>query len=97
MASDLIFHHVFHGSLSISEMHKERRPYHKNCSCGLHNLGDAPHVVCLHHMRVACPKRQSGNNGSLSIEGFSCSPHQPVGSSNHGKTKDHVFNFTIRR
>lgn len=64
------FKHVFDGTLSISEMQKERRPYHKQCSCGLHNLSDGPPVVCLGHVRIAYVKRVSGNRASLSVKGL---------------------------
>ncbi|KVH88695.1 hypothetical protein Ccrd_026052 [Cynara cardunculus var. scolymus] len=32
-AAGMMFHCVFEGSLSMSEMDKEQRPYHKNCNC----------------------------------------------------------------
>ncbi|KAK7265146.1 hypothetical protein RJT34_32762 [Clitoria ternatea] len=40
---------VFEGSISLHDMEIERRPYHKNCGCALHNLSD----ICS----KACPKK----------------------------------------
>ncbi|KAL4571417.1 hypothetical protein LXL04_018176 [Taraxacum kok-saghyz] len=58
---------VFEGSLSVSEVDKERRPYHKNCSCALHKPEDETPKACFHHTRISFAKKPSWSiNCSLS-------------------------------
>ncbi|KAI3781992.1 hypothetical protein L2E82_12022 [Cichorium intybus] len=45
-AAAIMLHCVFEGSLSMSEIDKERRPYHKNCSCALHRPKDETPTTC---------------------------------------------------
>ncbi|KAI3781989.1 hypothetical protein L2E82_12018 [Cichorium intybus] len=45
-AAAIMLHCVFEGSLSMSEIDKERRPYHKNCSCALHSPKDETPTTC---------------------------------------------------
>ena len=49
----------FEGSLSMSEMDKHRRLYHKNCSCALHRPKDETPKACNHHTRISYTKNQS--------------------------------------
>ena len=66
-AAGMMLHCVFEGSLSMSEVDKERRPYHKNCGCALHTLKDETPRTCFHHTRISYPKKASWNiNCSLS-------------------------------
>ncbi|GJZ07017.1 hypothetical protein Tco_0540810 [Tanacetum coccineum] len=58
-------HIVFEGSLSMSEIDKERRPYHKDCSCALHRLKDETPKACVHHTRISYAKKSSLNKCSL--------------------------------
>lgn len=58
-------HIVFEGSLSMSEIDKERRPYHKDCSCALHRLKDETPKACFHHTRISYAKKSSLNKCSL--------------------------------
>ncbi|KAK2646734.1 hypothetical protein Ddye_021929 [Dipteronia dyeriana] len=37
-AAEMVLGCVFNGSLSIHELNIDRRPYHKNCSCALHDV-----------------------------------------------------------
>ncbi|XVF34484.1 hypothetical protein REPUB_Repub18cG0062700 [Reevesia pubescens] len=37
-AAEMMLRCVLEGSLVIQEIEVERRPYHRNCSCALHNL-----------------------------------------------------------
>ncbi|RDX90146.1 hypothetical protein CR513_28026, partial [Mucuna pruriens] len=41
-ACQMMLRCVFEGSISLHDMEIERRPYHKNCGCELHNLN----VIC---------------------------------------------------
>ncbi|GAA0164450.1 hypothetical protein LIER_43683 [Lithospermum erythrorhizon] len=50
---ELLFQCVFVGSLSIKDTDKERRPYHKNCSCALHTL---QYNICFSHRRLSAHK-----------------------------------------
>ncbi|KAI3513836.1 hypothetical protein L1887_12033 [Cichorium endivia] len=52
-AAAMMLHCVFEGSLSMSEIDKERRPYHKNCSCALHRPKDETPTTCFHHTRIS--------------------------------------------
>ncbi|GAA0164202.1 hypothetical protein LIER_39739 [Lithospermum erythrorhizon] len=54
-AAEVLFQCVFHGSLSIKDVNKERRPYHKNCSCALHN--EQP-TICSAHPRLSLPTKK---------------------------------------
>ncbi|KAL0451756.1 UNVERIFIED_CONTAM: hypothetical protein Slati_1153700 [Sesamum latifolium] len=65
--ADDIFLQCFHGSLSMNQTEKERRPYHRNCSCKLHKSKDANSRVCLHHKNVKVMKK-SWYKCSLSLE-----------------------------
>ncbi|GAA0163692.1 hypothetical protein Leryth_011024 [Lithospermum erythrorhizon] len=38
--ASVLFQCVFHGSISISDMEIERRPYHRYCSCAFHQPKD---------------------------------------------------------
>ncbi|KAI3694840.1 hypothetical protein L1987_77821 [Smallanthus sonchifolius] len=63
---------VFEGSLSMSEMDKQRRPYHKNCSCALHRPKDEIPKPCFHHTRISYSNTPSWNKYSLATTAF---PH----------------------
>ncbi|KAK1434664.1 hypothetical protein QVD17_00413 [Tagetes erecta] len=62
---------VFEGSLSMSEMDKQRRPYHKNCSCALHMLKDKTPKPCFHNTRISYSKKPSWNKCSLATTALS--------------------------
>ncbi|PPR98374.1 hypothetical protein GOBAR_AA22298 [Gossypium barbadense] len=38
MSAEIMFRCVFEGSISMQDCLIKRRPYHRNCQCGLHNL-----------------------------------------------------------
>ncbi|KAE8705906.1 putative peptidyl-prolyl cis-trans isomerase [Hibiscus syriacus] len=50
---------VLAGSLVMREMEVERRPYHKNCSCALHNLKGTCTSGCS---RVSFSKKKTWRN-----------------------------------
>ncbi|KAL4571412.1 hypothetical protein LXL04_018171 [Taraxacum kok-saghyz] len=60
-AAVMMVHCVFEGSLLMSEVDKERRPYLKNCSCALHTPKDETPRTCFHHTRISYAKKPSWN------------------------------------
>ncbi|KAI3694839.1 hypothetical protein L1987_77820 [Smallanthus sonchifolius] len=46
-AARMLQYCVFEGSLSMSEMDKQCRPYHKNCSCALHRPKDTFNIPLM--------------------------------------------------
>ncbi|KAI3513841.1 hypothetical protein L1887_12038 [Cichorium endivia] len=64
-AAAIMLHCVFEGSLSMTEIDKERRPYHKNCSFALHRPKDETPTTCFHHTRISYVKKPSWNNCAL--------------------------------
>ncbi|KAL4571413.1 hypothetical protein LXL04_018172 [Taraxacum kok-saghyz] len=60
-AASMMFHCVVEGSLSMSEVDKERRPYNKNCSCALHRPEDETPRTCFHHTTISYAKKPSWN------------------------------------
>ncbi|KVH88696.1 hypothetical protein Ccrd_026051 [Cynara cardunculus var. scolymus] len=72
-AAGMMFHCVFEGSLSMSEMDKEQRPYHKNCNCALHKAKDETPRACVHHGKISYSKKRSWNKCSLTKTTFSSS------------------------
>ncbi|OIT33328.1 PREDICTED: uncharacterized protein LOC109242703 [Nicotiana attenuata] len=67
VAAEIMLQCVFDGSLSMSDMDKERRPYHKNCSCALHKQKGEQPTTCVHSRNITCPKRQIQKDMSMSI------------------------------
>lgn len=63
-ATEMIYHCILEGSLSVSEVAKDWRPYHRNCSCALHKQKEVSSILCFQHKRISFKKR-------LSITGFS--------------------------
>ncbi|KAG6676715.1 hypothetical protein I3842_15G165300 [Carya illinoinensis] len=58
---------VFDGCLSMQDMGKERRPYHRNCSCALHKLKVGSSNACSHQRNISFPKKHSWTDCSLSL------------------------------
>ncbi|KAF7806486.1 hypothetical protein G2W53_038647 [Senna tora] len=59
---------VFNGSISIQDMEVQRRPYHKNCGCALHNLKGICPNSCPSQGQVSFPKATSWTtHASISI------------------------------
>ncbi|KAJ9548543.1 hypothetical protein OSB04_021086 [Centaurea solstitialis] len=78
-AARMTFQCVFEGSLSMSEMDKERRPYHKDCNCVLHKPEDETPRACTRHRRISYSMKPSWNKCSLTKTTFS----SPAQSSSH--------------
>ncbi|MCD7472569.1 hypothetical protein HAX54_013840 [Datura stramonium] len=66
-AAAMMLRCVFDGSLSMSDMDIERRPYHKNCSCALHKQKGKNTSTCVHSRNISFPKRKNCKDMTLSI------------------------------
>ncbi|TKY73063.1 Cyclophilin peptidyl-prolyl cis-trans isomerase family protein isoform 1 [Spatholobus suberectus] len=58
-ASHMMLQCLFGGTISMNDMEVERRPYHKNCGCALHNLKDICSNVGHKQRHVSFPKKMS--------------------------------------
>ncbi|KAL3824573.1 hypothetical protein ACJIZ3_020602 [Penstemon smallii] len=66
-AADIMFRCVFDGSLSMSDMTIERRPYHRNCKCAMHKLKGKCSHAGSQQRNVSFKKREFSNNCSFSL------------------------------
>ncbi|KAL5547674.1 hypothetical protein UlMin_002905 [Ulmus minor] len=92
-AAEMMFRCVFEGSISMHDMEIERRPYHKNCGCALHNLKGVGSDVCPHQRKISFPKKQTWSECSMSMASTSTfsshnSPLTKFVSSHNGEDKD---------
>ncbi|XVE98481.1 hypothetical protein REPUB_Repub03eG0110200 [Reevesia pubescens] len=56
------------GSLSMYDIEVERRPYHRNCGCALHNLKGVCSSACSRTVsNISFPKKQAWSDCSFSI------------------------------
>ncbi|KAL3629640.1 hypothetical protein CASFOL_026862 [Castilleja foliolosa] len=63
---------LFEGCISGGDMGVQRRPYHKNCGCALHDSrGNCPHQ---RNKNVSYPIRRSWSEGCLAMMGGQSSP-----------------------
>ncbi|KAK7304759.1 hypothetical protein VNO77_42646 [Canavalia gladiata] len=58
-ASHFMIQRVFDGTLSTKDKVVERRPYHKNCGCALHNLKGICSNNGCHQRYFSFPKKTS--------------------------------------
>ncbi|XLR51589.1 hypothetical protein S83_002261 [Arachis hypogaea] len=64
----MMFGGVYEGSMSMQDTDVERRPYHKNCGCALHNSNSEKGVcfnACPHQRCISFNKKISWNHCSL--------------------------------
>ncbi|KAJ1385894.1 hypothetical protein SESBI_41298 [Sesbania bispinosa] len=64
-ASQMMLRCVFEGSISLHDMEVERRPYHKNCGCALHNLKGICNKACPPQRYVSFTKKTSWTDCSM--------------------------------
>ncbi|KAK7388545.1 hypothetical protein VNO78_23364 [Psophocarpus tetragonolobus] len=73
---DGLFWSVYEGSISCYDNCVERRPYHRNCGCALHNKS----FHCTHKLprcnNVSYPMRRAWSEGNLIFATSSSSPSQ---------------------
>ncbi|MBA0875012.1 hypothetical protein Goshw_025092, partial [Gossypium schwendimanii] len=67
-AADGIFWSLYEGCISGNEIGIERRPYHKNCRCALHDKsrGNCPRSIAKSN-NVSYPMRRAWSEGCLMI------------------------------
>ncbi|OMO80423.1 hypothetical protein COLO4_24097 [Corchorus olitorius] len=58
-AAKMMLRCVLEGSLAIYEVEMERRPYHRNCSCALHNLNGISSACSFSKRNLSFPKKQA--------------------------------------
>ncbi|KAG8367524.1 hypothetical protein BUALT_Bualt16G0080800 [Buddleja alternifolia] len=66
-AADFMFRCVFDGSLSMSDMNIERRPYHKNCKCALHKVKGKCSHTGSQQRNISFPKKELSTSCYLSV------------------------------
>ncbi|OMO80458.1 hypothetical protein COLO4_24090 [Corchorus olitorius] len=79
-AGEMMLRCVLEGSLRMQEMEIERRPYHRNCSCALHNLkGIVCSSSCSRSTRtISFSKKKTWNDCSLSMATSHFSSQSPL-------------------
>ncbi|KAJ0239929.1 Uncharacterized protein HA466_0226420 [Hirschfeldia incana] len=74
MAADGIFRCIFEGCISGLDSAIERRPYHKNCDCALHDgAGKRQRKSCRRHgssESISFPIRRSWSEGNILAMSF---------------------------
>ncbi|OMO52293.1 hypothetical protein CCACVL1_29275 [Corchorus capsularis] len=69
-AGEMMLRCVLDGSLRMQETEIERRPYHRNCSCALHNLKGticSSSSSCSRSRTISFSKKKTWNDVSLSM------------------------------
>ncbi|KAL3824572.1 hypothetical protein ACJIZ3_020601 [Penstemon smallii] len=66
-AADIMFRRVFDGSLSMSDMTIEQRPYHRDCKCAMHKLKGKCSHAGSQHRNVSFRKKDFRSSNSFSI------------------------------
>ena len=66
-AAEMMLRCVLEGSLVMQEIEVERRPYHRNCSCALHNLKGVCSSACSRTRNISFSKKKTWNDCSLSM------------------------------
>ncbi|XP_057770275.1 uncharacterized protein LOC130990084 [Salvia miltiorrhiza] len=69
-AGDGLFRSLLEGCITAADTGIQRRPYHRNCGCALHNsAGHCPHRS--RYDKISYPIRRSWSEGSLALIGQS--------------------------
>ncbi|XWS70798.1 hypothetical protein CRYUN_Cryun03dG0079900 [Craigia yunnanensis] len=79
-AAKMMLRCVLEGSLAMYDIEIERRPYHRNCSCALHNLKGVCSSACSRTRNISYPKKQAWRDSSLSIAFPKFSSHSSLPS-----------------
>jgi hypothetical protein len=80
---------VFNGSISLHDMEIERRPYHRNCSCALHKLGNVCSNAYSQHRKISFPKKNACSDCTLYIAASKCSSQSSLpGTSSNRKREE---------
>ncbi|KAB2076649.1 hypothetical protein ERO13_A06G049449v2 [Gossypium hirsutum] len=79
MAAEMMLRCVFEGSISMQDCLIERRPYHRNCQCALHNLKGVCLSTCISRTtNMSFPKKQTWGDSSLSLSASKFSSPSPL-------------------
>ena len=83
IAVKMMPHCVLDGSIAVNDMEIKRRPYHRNCSCGLHKSKVAESTACSQPRNVSFRMKQPWNDCSLSVASvkFPCEHYSASDSS----------------
>ncbi|XVF34483.1 hypothetical protein REPUB_Repub18cG0062600 [Reevesia pubescens] len=85
-AADGLFRSIYEGCISGCDIGIERRPYHRNCRCALHDKsrGNCPHASPK-SKNVSYPIRRAWSEGCLAMAAASChsSPSSSPASAGH--------------
>ncbi|KAL3744280.1 hypothetical protein ACJRO7_013525 [Eucalyptus globulus] len=73
LAVEMMLHCVLEGSLSLNDMEIEHWPYHRNCSCPLHQLKGTCPSARDRHRNVSHPRKDSWKDCCLSVIVSTCS------------------------
>ncbi|KAK7329987.1 hypothetical protein VNO77_24171 [Canavalia gladiata] len=91
---DGLFWSVYEGSISGYDNCIERRPYHRNCGCALHNKS---FKNCTHKLpmcnSVSYPIRRAWSEGSLVLAASIHSPSSPSQVATGGKPQPKLVNL----
>ncbi|XWS70802.1 hypothetical protein CRYUN_Cryun03dG0080300 [Craigia yunnanensis] len=96
-AADGLFRSLYEGCISDCDIGIERRPYHRNCRCALHDKshGNCPHA--FHKSKnVSYPLRRAWSEGCLAMAAASChsSPSSsPALAGVHGVGKQQLGSY----
>ncbi|KAJ4709666.1 Zinc finger, SWIM-type [Melia azedarach] len=75
---------AFEGSLSMHDVEIERRPYHKNCGCALHNQKGSAAVCSIasaKHNNLSFRSKKSWAHCSMSMAAAAAAPKNSFSSS----------------
>ena len=67
-AAEAMLRCVFDGSISMSDMEIEQRPYHRNCGCAMHKIKGVCSNACSQQNNISYSKKPSLDDCSLSIK-----------------------------
>jgi len=74
---------VFEGSISLHDMEIERRPYHKNCGCALHNMNGVCSNACPQQRCVSFAKKTSWSHCIMHATTSKFSSHSFLSKTRH--------------
>ncbi|XVF88226.1 hypothetical protein PTKIN_Ptkin19aG0033100 [Pterospermum kingtungense] len=93
-AAEMMLRCVLEGSLVMKEIEVERRPYHRNCSCALHNLKGLCSSACSRPGNISFSKKKTWNidcSLSMATSHFSSLLDGSLNRSMESKTSMEIF------
>ncbi|XP_028760831.1 uncharacterized protein LOC114735618 [Neltuma alba] len=87
-AADGFFRGVYEGCISGHDNDVQRRPYHRNCGCAIHDKSSSssssPKAACTHRGKsnnVSYPLRRAWSESCLAMAAYNNSAHSSPSSS----------------